>query len=307
MNLDIRYTNDFDEACNLRDQGYEPIECAFGQHGSVLGPLALDHHGTESAREGVALRACRDFYAARQSDPRFVVTGTPDADATLAIIALAGLVPISRISKTFYELVDLNDVDPIGTDLLETPEGIELSWFNQQEMLFQNEAGFRKAVTLMSNLLQSGLTSEERDHVVRSDQARRRAALEGILSLRGRDGADLSIPKQVPEILLRGQNTTASDGRVLVVKSAVWGFDQWYRFAPCVVSYASRMAKITVGCADKETAQILFGPKGLSEVWPFLGHGWGGRESIGGSPRGERKNLHEAYETAGILIAHVLA
>ncbi len=306
MDLDIRFTNDYAQACELRDQGYEPIECAFGQRGSVLGPLALDHHGTESAREGVALRACRDFYAARKDDPRFVVTGTPDADATLAIIALAGVIDLKRISQKFYEIVDLNDVDPIGTDLLQTPEGIELSWFNQQEMLFQSEAGFRKAVSLMTKLLNEGLTSEEREHVIRSDMARRRTALEGILSLRGKDGADLPIPKNVPQTVLRGSNATASDGRVLVVKSAVWGFDQWYRFAPCVVSYASRMAKITVGCADKETAQILFGPKGLSEVWPKIGHGWGGRESIGGSPRGERKSLSEAYETAGILVAHLL-
>ena len=86
--IDIQFTNDFNEACILRDQGFEPIECAFGQFGSVMGPLCMDHHGTESHREGVALRACRDAYGARKNDPRFVVTGAPDADAVLSIIAL---------------------------------------------------------------------------------------------------------------------------------------------------------------------------------------------------------------------------
>ena len=38
--IDIQFTNDFNEACILRDQGFEPIECAFGQFGSVMGPSA---------------------------------------------------------------------------------------------------------------------------------------------------------------------------------------------------------------------------------------------------------------------------
>ena len=87
--MEIQYTDSFEEALSLRDQGYEPIECAFGSYGSVMGPLNLDHHGEESHREGVAIRSCRDFLGARSHDPRFVVTGTPDADAILSILALA--------------------------------------------------------------------------------------------------------------------------------------------------------------------------------------------------------------------------
>ena len=70
--LDLQFTNDIKEAQRFCDLGYEPIECAFGQYGSVMGPLNMDHHGTESHREGVAIRACRDHYGARMSDPRFV-------------------------------------------------------------------------------------------------------------------------------------------------------------------------------------------------------------------------------------------
>ena len=129
--LDIRFTNRFSEASKLRDEGYEPIECAFGQHGSVMGPFNMDHHGLESHREGVAIRACRDHYGALRHDRRFVVTGSPDADATLAIIGLAGLVPQDRLHPLFYQLVDDHDRDPIGMDLLALPHGLELMWFNQ--------------------------------------------------------------------------------------------------------------------------------------------------------------------------------
>ena len=302
MKLEIAFTNDFAQACAYRDQGYEPIECAFGQNQSVLGRFSLDHHGKESFREGVAIRACRDLHGALKADPRFVVTGTPDADAVLAIIALADLVPKDCISPEFYRLVELNDVDPIGTDLLESREGVELAWFNQREGLYQNEAGFREAIALMTKLLTEGLTSEERDHVCKADAARRRNALEGMLSLRGKDGAELPLPKTLDAPLYRGPDFLKREGRVLVVKSAVWGFDVWYRAAPCVVSYASRMAKITIGCCNEEVACALFGEGGLSNVWPHFGGAWGGRETIGGSPRGVRMKLSDAHQTAGILV-----
>ena len=112
--LDIQFTHSYKKATRLRDAGYEPIECAFGQFGSVMGPLNMDHHGTESHREGVAIRACRDHYGERRNDRRFVVTGAPDADAVVAIIALSGLLPKAKLSADFYELVNAFDIDPIG-------------------------------------------------------------------------------------------------------------------------------------------------------------------------------------------------
>ena len=88
--MKIIYTNSYEEALELRDSGYEPIECAFGAYGSVMGDLCMDHHGTESHREGVAIRSIRDHQGALAERPWFVVTGTPDADAILSILALSG-------------------------------------------------------------------------------------------------------------------------------------------------------------------------------------------------------------------------
>ena len=159
--LQINFTNDYDEACRLRDAGFEPIECAFGQYGSVMGAFAMDHHGTESHRDGVALRACRDHYGALAEQAKFVVTGTPDADAVLAIVALAGLVPRLTLEPGFYELVNAHDTDPIGIDLLETEQGIRLAWFNQLPKLSQSERGFRRAIEAMRRLLTTGLSKDE--------------------------------------------------------------------------------------------------------------------------------------------------
>lgn len=303
---EIVFTHDYAEACRLRDAGYEPIECAFGQHGSVLGEYAMDHHGTESHREGVALRACRDLYGARAADPRFVVTGVPDADAVLAIIALAGLVPQDRLDPELYELINLHDIDPIGRDLFAAPSGELLAWFNQQEHLRCTEAGFHKALQLMMRVTLGDVPKRELSKVRKSDMARRHKALEGIIEVLDRDG--LSLPKTAPTgPVLRGITAVEGPARIVVVQSTVWGFDQWYRLAPVVVSYASRMAKVTVGCPDVDTAERLFGPGGLDRVWPELGVGWGGRGTIGGSPRGERKRLGDVHPTAERLRARLIA
>lgn len=308
----IAFTNDYDDAVRLRDMGYEPIECAFGQYGSVLGPLALDHHGTESHREGVAIRACRDHWGARRKDPRFVVTGTPDADAVLAITALAGLVPREAVPTAFYETVARQDVDPIGMDLLELEDafGLELAWFNQQPDAPPNEGGFRRALGHMHHVLTVGLTDAERQHVRASDLSRRRKALQGAQGLWDRHGRPLSVTLAEDvgkHPVLRGEVLSQSDARVLLVQSVVWGFDVWYRIAPIVVSHASRLARVTVGCPDLETAERLLGEGGLLRVWPQLGVGWGGRETVGGSPRGAKLDLEAARATARRVVESLSA
>lgn len=266
--LEIHYTNERDEAHARMLDGYEPIECAFGGQDSVMGPLAMDHHGAESWREGVALRACRDHYGARRDDPRFVVTGTPDADATLAIIALAALVPQDKLPADFYELVNRHDIDPIDLDLLDEPCGEELLFFQQTENLRRDAPSFHRAINVMCQLLRDGLTTPQRRTTLQREE--RRIQL-----------AEHCIQEKVSE-------------HVLLVESRVWGFDRWYRNAPVVVSFSRRFYSITIGCRDIEVAQRLLGTGGLMEIFGLLGKGWGGRETVGGSPRGERFSFNDA-------------
>jgi hypothetical protein len=277
--LHIIHTNYIEEARRLTQEGFEPIECAFGE-GSVLGPLAMDHHGPESWREGVALRACRDHYGARQDDPRFVVTGTADADATLAIIALSGLVPQNNLDPTFYELVNRRDLDPIHIDLLDEPKGEELLAFQQTEKLRRDGPSFYRAIHSMQRLLLQGLTPAQRDRIRRREE--RRITL-----------ANQCIQEQ-------------EHPSVLCVESNVWGFDQWYRKAPIVVSYSRRHESITIGCKDIEQAQALFGKEGLLTVFRQLGPGWGGRETVGGSPRDQRFTAEDAQHVARRLPSMLL-
>jgi len=44
---------------------------------------------------------------------------------------------------------------------------------------------------------------------------------------------------------------------------------------------------VTLGCPNKAVAEAIFGAGGLLTVFPALEpNGWGGREAVGGSPRG---------------------
>ena len=199
-----------------------------------------------------------------------------------------------------------HDTDPIGIDLFSETSGLELAWFNQVTHLTQSEDGFRRAVKAMLSLLNDGIPASEADRIRRADENRKKRAGEGMLTLFGTRGDALDIPVLNQDSpILRGDLALAGSARFLVVDSTVWGFDVWYRVAPVVVSYASRIKKVTVGCPDVDTAERLFGPGGLQNVWSFLGDGWGGRESIGGSPRGEKKTLNDAALTALELSKHL--
>lgn len=269
--LSIQYTDHLWEAQQWTNRGYEPIECAFGQ-GSVMGALAMDHHGSESWREGVALRACRDHFGARQKNPQFVVTGTPDADAVLAIIALAALVPQETIPMAFAELVNRRDLDPMNVHLLEETYGEELLFFQQISHLHRDAPSFFRAVRVMCDLLQDGLTPEQRNSIRRKEERR----------------IQLAEHCHIEHI---GKN-------VIFVQGTIWGFDRWYQMAPVVISYSQRHQSVTIGCRDEKKAVELFGESGLLRVFAALGEGWGGRESIGGSPRNQKISVEEARHVA---------
>ena len=291
----IRYTNSFEEACRLRDEGYEPVECAFGGHGSVLGPLAMDHHGTESWRQGVAIRAFGDDFGARERDPRFVVTGTPDADATLAIVGLAAAIPRDLVPDGFVQLVDEQDTAPIGLDLTTHPFGPWLLKFNQTE-LPRGEEGFRMAVAAMLALLRRGIPEEDLRHILGRERSRIERADKAVVAVFEAGGLERPPEKEPPPAA-----AAPASGRVALVQSTVWGFDRWYRFAPVVVSFSTRLRKVTVGCRDQETAEAIFGEGGLLTVYPALGQGWGGREAVGGSPRGVHLTMEDARRVARML------
>lgn len=294
MEIEIIHTSSHDEAARLAADGYEPIECSFGADGSVLGKLAMDHHGVESWREGVALRAYRDHFYGRAYDPRFVVTGDADADATFCIAALCGLLPhpgrsnelakkpsyvsapLLRDVSDLAALVNARDTDPFSVQLADHPWGATLlAW-------------------------QALATGEE-------DATAFHAGVDRWRLLTGHKSPKLMVDMAFGEEKARVAKARAAiasrvSKHVGLVEGEAWGFDVWYSESPgtpIVVAYVPDSSQVTVGCRDLATAEQLLGPGGLKNVFPLLEpRGWGGRETVGGGPRGVALTRGQALDAA---------
>ena len=70
------------------------------------------------------------------------------------------------------------------------------------------------------------------------------------------------------------------------------------------MAFIADEGRVSIGCQDAGTAEKLFGPGGLRNVFPhLLPAGWGGREAIGGSPRGTRLTRAQARGSAHAVAA----
>lgn len=271
--MEIKFTNDYHEAVGLAKIGYEPIECSFGSKGSVVGKLVMDHHGEYSNLEGVAIRAYRDHFGAMADDPRFVVTGKADADACFAIAALAGILPdgLERLA----EAVNRVDVDPIGVDLFSSDElTLVKLWSSRSPRREHTAEDFVLGARRWAGLLDSHWREEVGQ--LQAEEADRKAAAHSA------------------EILFQSD-------RVVALTCPVWGFDIWYDLAPIVVAFNPNGSNVTVGVKNLDTAVEILGEQGLKPYFVKFGEGWGGRETIGGSPRGEQMSLDDCIRVAKIL------
>jgi hypothetical protein len=284
--IDLRHSNDAAEIRDLAAQGFEPVECSIDGV-SIVGPLVMDHHGELSHLEGVAVRAYRDAFGARVADPRFVVTGRADADATFAIAALAGRLPDrSTLDLTgLADLVNRLDTAPIGVDTVANPWGSRVLLWNELTRRFpQNAEAFYAGVMLWGRIA----AADAPGHLLEAALAGERARLE----------------------TARAAQVDFAQPPVRSVTSRVWGFDVWYGLRgdpshatgwdwPVVLVLDPEMGEVTIGCPGVAIAEELFGPGGLKRVFPCLEPpGWGGREAIGGSPRGVRMDLEAAVRAA---------
>ena len=197
------------------------------------------------------------------------------------------------------------DTDPIGRDVLGMPFGATLiTW----EALFGANAtdelaayaaveGWRRLLTLPST--KAFIAAAEKA------EAERRAQALADLNERG-----------------------SRSGKVMsICNSRVFGFAEWYDRKvdagqpeeakgwgnPIVVSLVEATGALTFGMPNKQVAEEVFGEGGLTRVFKALnelyglepGNGFGGREAIGGSPRGRKMteaDLNKAVEVINGLL-----
>lgn len=276
LGFQIQHVLDVKAARIAVSVGFCPIECSFGEE-SVVDELAMDHHGALAHLESVALRAWRDHRGTRRADARFVVTGAADADATFAIAALAGLLPEGRDLGPLAELIADADTRPRALADDPRPEAALLLLWRRMASGVQDATAFYGGVDRWRTLLKA-TPPQALLEAARAEEATRIAAA-------------------------RTARVERFGPQVALVESPVPGFDVWYaEIAPVIVAYVAEARRVTIGVRDLPTAQALFGPRGLLELFPKLQPpGWGGRETVGGSPRGMTLPLEAAVSAAQTL------
>ncbi len=313
MNLKVIMRKNFNDVDLIVKSGAAvPVECSFGCK-SVVDGLQMDHHGEMSHLESVAIRAYRDFFG-RNTDKPFVVNHI-DADNTFAIAALSGLLPHpdnryaeqlpenlravwQKDVSALAETIAIVDTDPIGRDILSMPFGEVLVTWNA---MYGNGA---------------------------EDELSALAAIQGwrwLLTNRNaapfiKMAAELE-NSRVDNALLDLRERGEKFGAVMLINgSRVFGFNEWYQRRddedcpghidgwdnPVVISLVENAGNITIGCPNQRVAEKLFGLGGLKNVFARLNtvfglsgnNGFGGREVIGGSPRGRVMTQDELRLTA---------
>ena len=313
-NIVIAMSKDIETVKNLVAAGFCPVECSFGDV-SVVDELELDHHGSKSHLESVAIRAYRDFFGVRTEDPRFVINHI-DADSIFAVASLAGLLPHPEVAKSMpaymqktwgqdlmplAETIAIMDTDPIGRDIIAMPMGSVLAAWNSLFGANANDElaayaaveGFRRLLTQPSARVFVAAAEN-------AENERREAALKDLRERGKKDGAVMSI-----------------------VQSRVFGFDVWYGRNveagapneargwdnPIVVSWLERTENITMATPNKAVAEELLGEGGLMNVFKALneayglaeGSGFGGRDTIGGSPRGRKMTEADLAKAVSVI------
>ena len=257
----------------------------------------------------------RDFFGVRAEDPRFVINHA-DADSIFAIAALAGLLPHPEAAKSMpeymqkawgqdlmplAETIAVMDTDPIGRDIIAMPMGASLAAWNSLFGANANDElaayaaveGFRRLLTQPS--AQVFVAAAEN-----AENQRREAALADLRERGKKDGAVMTISG-----------------------SRVFGFAEWYGRNveagapneargwdnPIVVSLVEATSAITFGAPNKAVAEELLGKGGFLNVFKALneaygleeGSGFGGREAVGGSPRGQKMTAEDLATAVSII------
>jgi len=310
MNANMVLTNNRNEILDLVDTGFCPIECSIdGQ--SLVDELEMDHHCQLSHLESVAVRAYRDHFGARANDPRFVICGAADADACFAAAALAGLLPhpARQVAETLplpiqnmlrHDWTDLAetigrvDVSPIGLNIPLLPGGQLLLTWNALTSNSRDSLGFQLGVGLWRNLLEGNPKQ-----------------LDPFLQAAGTAEAQ-RIQASLADLEERG---SVIDNVLVIKASRVFGFPEWYGRLeeasadsaagwkyPVVMAWAERGSNVTMGCPNQAVAEEIFGSGGLKNVFSDLQpSGWGGRESVGGSPRGAELTWEQVQQAAAVV------
>jgi putative CRISPR-associated protein (TIGR02619 family) len=247
---------------------------------SIVDFRCLDHHNAYSHLPSACVTALK-YHGSLESPARLMVNHT-DMDCVLAGLTLMGLLPLDVLEKLNPE-VGLLDTEPLGADHAQLTCG-DLIRLWKSGMASARQSGWSWLYGLQLFIdIHYNYDYYDKIRIKLLEQERERVRLA----------------HEDYEQAARG-----ASGKVLVVSpSRVHGFDVQFHRQPdfpadslegwrhwCIAAHVAEAGNVTLSCPGKNVAELAFGPGGLLNVYPKLpvieGKDWGGRESVGGSPRG---------------------
>jgi hypothetical protein len=264
------------------EDGFIPIEMADGGK-SYVDHRVLDHHNDYSDRPSACLTALEYYGEADCAESAKFMVNHVDADCVMTGITLMGLLPFD-VLKDLNDEIGALDTDPLSVENDKLKYGdLIRCWRGGMRGVKDSAWSWLYGVVLFIDIIKNPASYAgiiERTRGEESDRVAR-AAADYETALVGKTGKVILIPS-----------------------SAVWGLDvQFGREAGqdigspaswrhwCVMSSIQKSGAVFVSCPNKRIAETAFGPGGLKNIFPKLpeinGKFWGGRESVGGSPRGE--------------------
>jgi hypothetical protein len=270
-------------------EGYIPIEASYGTR-SVTDVFKLDHHGELSGLINPAKRARKELFC--KGNGTYVVSHL-DLDTVLTI---AGLECI-KIDPDLAEVVSTLDIHgPHAVEWEKTrwaPFFVAF-WKIFERIAFKDEQDVTELVERALELVRKAKKLERSKRLKKEIwnlEAEIRKGLAEVVEVETVEVDDPEIEKVKVGLVIGGESKA--------------GFKAYYKKADIVVAYNKQLKKISVALKSDKFVR-LFGPKGLLEIVDYLnatyGSGWGGRETIIGSPRDKQVTEQVAREIYDYIV-----
>ena len=273
-------------------EGYIPVETSYGTK-SVTDAYRLDHHGELSGLINPAKRARKELFC--KGNGTYVVSHL-DLDTVLTIAVLECI----EVDESLINLA--SDLDTHGPHAVEWEDTewapfLVAFWKTIGRVVFRDKQDVTKLVGRVLKLVKAAKDLgdvEELKQEIRSLGSEIEKGLREVVEVK-------MVQVDNPEI---GE---VKVGLVIGGESKA-GFKAYYKRADIVVAYNKRLKKVSIALKSDKFVS-LFGPRGLLEIVDYLnvtyGSGWGGRETIIGSPRDKEVTEQVAREIYDYIIGYL--
>ncbi len=285
-----------DEIEARMEEGFVPVEMAEGTR-TYVDFRCLDHHNSYSDMPSACITALKFYGELAGQTPAKIMVNHTDSDSVMTGVTLLGLLPFDLLKRLNPEIGQL-DTEPLMTDekTLRYNDEIQI-WKSNMESVKQSGWSWLYGVQLWLDIFNNWIDFKGvLENFKAMEEGRKQLALDDYnAAKRGHADKILLInPSRVKgfDVQFCRQDKAAPD--------TLEGWRHW-----CIISYIEKSGSVMLACPCKKVAELAFGSGGLKNVFHLLpkidGREWGGRESVGGSPRGVKFPVERLDEVMEII------